>query len=66
MLWDVLNGFRMFLRFGFRSLAFTVLFLVFSLLLVSCTEYEREGVNSRPFNEPTEWEQNPYGNAFRN
>ncbi len=32
----------------------------------SCTEYEREGVNSRPFNEPTDWEQNPYGNAFRN
>lgn len=66
MLWDVLNGSRMFLRFGFRSLAFAVLFLVFSLLLVSCTEYEREGVNPRPFNEPTDWEQNPYGNAFRN
>ena len=36
------------------------------LLLTSCTEYERNGVNSRPFNEPTDWEQNPYGNAFRN
>ena len=53
-------------RFGFRSIAFAVLFMVFSLLLASCTEYEREGVNSRPFNEPTHWEQNPYGNAFRN
>lgn len=36
------------------------------LLLASCTDYEREGINPRPFNEPTEWEQNPYGDAFRN
>ena len=36
------------------------------LLLASCTDYERAGVNPRPFNEPTEWEQNPYGDAFRN
>lgn len=36
------------------------------LLLSACTEYERNGVNCRPFNEPTYWEQNPYGNAFRN
>ena len=66
MLRDVLNGFCMFLGFGLKSLAVFVLFTVFSLLLVSCTEYEREGVNPRPFNEPTDWEQNPYGNAFRN
>ena len=66
MLRDVLNGFRMFSRFGFRSLAFAVLFIVFSLFLASCTDYERAGVNPRPFNEPTHWEQNPYGNAFRN
>ena len=39
---------------------------IFWLLLSACTEYERNGVNSRPFNEPTGWEQNPYGNAFRN
>ncbi len=39
---------------------------VLLLLLTACTEYEREGVNSRPFNEPAHWEQNPYGNAFRN
>ena len=46
-----------------------VILLFFSsllLLLSACTEYERNGVNSRPFNEPTDWEQNPYGNAFRN
>ena len=36
------------------------------LLLASCTDYERAGVNPRPFNEPTEWERNPYGDAFRN
>jgi len=66
MLWDVLNGFRMFSRFLFRSIAAAVVFLICSLLLVSCTEYEREGVNPRPFNEPAGWEQNPYGNAFRN
>jgi len=35
-------------------------------LFSACTDYERAGVNPRPFNEPTEWEQNPYGNAFRN
>ena len=65
MLWDVLNGFHMFLRFGFGSLVIAVV-LFFSFFLVSCTEYEREGVNPRPFNEPTSWEQNPYGNVFRN
>ena len=36
------------------------------LLCCSCTDYERTGVNSRPFNEPTNWENNPYGNVFRN
>lgn len=56
----------MFLRFGFGSLAIAVVLLFFSFFLISCTEYEREGVNPRPFNEPTSWEQNPYGNAFRN
>ena len=35
-------------------------------LLGACTDYERAGVNPRPFNEPAEWEVNPYGNAFRN
>ena len=39
---------------------------VLLLLLVSCTDYERAGVNPRPFNEPAEWEYYPYGNAFRN
>ena len=36
------------------------------ILLAACTDYERAGVNPRPFNEPAEWEYNPYGNAFRN
>ena len=66
MLRDVLNGFRMFFRFRFGSLVIAVILLFFSFFLASCTEYEREGVNPRPFNEPTDWEQNPYGNAFRN
>jgi len=35
-------------------------------LLGACTDYERAGVNPRPFNEPAGWETNPYGNAFRN
>ena len=48
-----------------RSAAMTGIILLLSLLS-ACTEYERNGVNSRPFNEPTGWEQNPYGNAFRN
>ena len=44
------------------------LFISFVLLflLVSCTDYERDGVNPRPFNEPAGWEYYPYGNAFRN
>ena len=45
---------------------FLLLCLMMILLLASCTDYERAGVNPRPFNEPTEWEQNPYGDAFRN
>lgn len=39
---------------------------VMLFLFSSCTDYERAGVNPRPFNEPTDWEQNPYGNAFHN
>ena len=50
----------------FRNILWVFLCLVFLTVLVSCTEYERNGVNSRPFNEPAEWENNPYGNAFRN
>lgn len=43
---------------------FLLLYMI--VLLASCTDYEREGVSPRPFNEPTEWERNPYGDAFRN
>ena len=42
------------------------LLLCMIILLASCTDYEREGINPRPFNEPVEWETNPYGDAFRN
>ena len=53
---------------GFYLIRRCAVFLaaVFFLLLCSCTDYERAGVNPRPFNEPTGWEQNPYGDAFRN
>ena len=37
------------------------------ILLCACTDYERAGVNPRPFNEPRNWEINPYGpNMFQN
>ena len=42
-------------------------FLLLALSLAGCTEYERSGVNPRPFNEPKGWETNPYGNdLFQN
>ena len=41
--------------------------LFFLMILSSCTDYERAGLNPRPFNEPAYWEVNPYGpNAFQN
>ena len=53
---------------GFHLIRLSAVFLAAAifLLLCSCTDYERAGVNPRPFNEPTQWEQNPYGDAFRN
>ena len=37
------------------------------IFLAGCTDYERAGVNPRPFNEPRSWEINPYGpNMFQN
>ena len=51
---------------GLRSAVLVLAGILSLLFLVSCTEYERNGVNSRPFNEPAGWEYNPYGNAFRN
>ena len=53
----------------FRWKAFFLIFTAAAglVLLASCTEYERNGINSRPFNEPRSWEINPYGDdAFRN
>ena len=49
-----------------RNTLWILFCLVFLTILVSCTEYERDGVNSRPFNEPADWENYPYRNAFRN
>ena len=52
--------------FPFRIFAACLTAAAVLVLLCSCTDYERAGVNPRPFNEPTGWEQNPYGDAFRN
>lgn len=40
--------------------------LLLGLLISGCTDYERAGVNPRPFNEPKGWETNPYGRMFQN
>ena len=51
----------------FSSVLFLSSAVIFLLLLSSCTDYERAGLNPRPFNEPAYWEINPYGpNAFQN
>ncbi|MBO4304685.1 MAG: hypothetical protein J6A21_08895 [Lentisphaeria bacterium] len=51
----------------FSSVLFLFLVWFLLLLLSSCTDYERAGLNPRPFNEPAYWEINPYGpNAFQN
>ena len=67
MLWHVLNPGCIYSLCPFSSTAegfFLLLCMI--ILLASCTDYEREGINPRPFNEPVEWETNPYGDAFRN
>ena len=54
---------------GISSAFFIVLVLCLTalmMLLSSCTDYERAGINPRPFNEPASWEINPYGDAFHN
>ena len=34
---------------------------------ISCTQYERDGYNPKPFNSPAGWEIQPYQNyQFRN
>ena len=51
------------------SAFFIVLILcltVLMMLLSACTDYERAGINPRPFNEPAAWETNPYGGVFQN
>ena len=67
MLRNVLTDFRyMFSPRIHRGVWLLLSCLFLLLMLVSCTDYERAGVNPRPFNEPAGWENNPYGNAFRN
>ena len=42
---------------------------VLACLLLSaggCTEYERAGVNPKPFNAPAAWERDPYNGRIRN
>ena len=51
---------------GIRNTVWVLAGVLSLFFLVSCTEYERDGVNPRPFNEPADWENNPYGNVFRN
>ena len=36
------------------------------LSAAACSTQERSGRNPKPFNTPTSWETNPYGDAFRN
>lgn len=69
----IMNDFRSNMVFSRRHWGKTfsfALFLLAATLLLSgagCTEYERNGINARPFNEPRSWEINPYGQeAFRN
>ncbi len=35
------------------------------LMLASCTQAERDGYNTKPFNAPASWEYQPYGGAFQ-
>lgn len=32
----------------------------------SCTQYERDGINPKPFNSPSAWEMQPYHNYQMN
>jgi len=38
-----------------------IMLLAVSAVLCSCTQYERDGFNPKPFNSPASWETNPYG-----
>lgn len=63
--------FRTFPLLGRGKVLFLALLFAAGLLsllaMTGCTEYERAGINARPFNEPRSWEINPYGNeAFQN
>ncbi len=47
-----------------KILTAALILLSAGLLLCGCTDYERAGVNPRPFNEPRSWEINPYGTSM--
>jgi len=52
---------------NFRFLIPAILAAALFLSVAACsTSQERSARNRRPFNEPTSWETNPYGDAFRN
>ena len=54
-------------RFVMRMWIAFVILAFAGIFLSGCTDYERAGVNPRPFNEPRSWEINPYGpNMFQN
>ena len=47
-----------------KILTAALILLSAGILLCACTDYERAGVNPRPFNEPRSWEINPYGTSM--
>ena len=49
-----------------RSLILVILAAALTLGAAACSTQERSGRNPRPFNEPSSWETNPYGDMFRN
>lgn len=49
-----------------RSCGVVFVLVILLVFFCSCTDYERMGVNPRPFNEPAQWENNPYGDVFQN
>ena len=50
-----------------RYLILSILAAALFLSAAACsTPQERSGRSLRPFNEPSSWETNPYGDMFRN
>ena len=52
---------------NFRFLIPGILAAALLLSVAACSSpQERSGRSRRPFNEPSSWETNPYGDMFRN